>query len=125
VRHEEAERVSVVARRVLATLDAGDERVGVVDLEDTVVQEPEMDEDGESELDTVGRLRCLGAESARLLTAREDEDADEKDGLVENLSPACTTRVDERQQVLDEYDRQTMRRGSPCMRKDPTTLRPR
>lgn len=114
----------VVARRVLATLDAGDERVGVVDLEDTVVQEPEVDEDGESELDTVGRLRCLGAESARLLTAREDEDADEKDGLVEDLSPACTTRVDERQQVLDKYDC-GMRRGSPCMRKDPTTFRPR
>ena len=90
VRHEEAERVRVVAGRVLATLDTGDERVGVVDLEDTVVKEPEVNEDGETELNTVGRLGRLGAESASLLTAREDEDADEKDGLVEDLSPACT-----------------------------------
>lgn len=82
----------VVARGVLATLDAGDELVGVVNLEDTVVQQPEVDNDCEAELDAVGRLGCLGAVASAFLTTREDEDADEEDRLVEDLAPTCVRR---------------------------------
>lgn len=82
--------MSVVSRDVLSSLCSSKFLVGVLDVPDTVVEEPDVDEDCETELNSVGCLSGSRREGRFGVSTVEDHDADEENSLVEAV--CCRVR---------------------------------
>ena len=57
-------------------------------MPNTVVEEPDVDESSETELNSVSGLGRSRREGRFRVSSVEDHDADEEDGLVEDLTPS-------------------------------------
>lgn len=121
---DELERLDVVARSVLAFLGLANLGIGILDLVDTVVDEPSVENSDDSKGDAVGeldgllRVRRGGAVGSIV----EDDEEDHENDLVEDLSPSLHLVKSSGAISFD------LSRGGVCAeltRKARTTLRPR